>query len=66
MERLTIRNGMPKRLDPVQIDEIYRKLRFYEDLREQGKLVIVEKGSAIWNFLNCCCFDGDEHDEQTK
>ena len=31
MERLTIHNGMYKRLDPEQAEAIYKKLRAYED-----------------------------------
>lgn len=31
MERLTIHNGMYSRLDPVQVEEIYKKLAAYED-----------------------------------
>ena len=42
------------------------KLAYYEDMEEQGKLVIVEEGSVIWKFLNCCCFDGGERDGTTE
>lgn len=41
MERLTIHNGMYKRLDPEQAEAIYKKLRAYEDLEEQGRIVVL-------------------------
>ena len=55
MERLTIHNGMYKRLDPEQAEAIYKKLRAYEDtglepdevLRQNEKLLCMDFHQAI-------------------
>lgn len=48
MERLTIHNGMYKRLDPEQAEAIYKKLRAYEDTGLEPEKVEAAKKIAEW------------------